>query len=150
MLKNLTIEGKNMVKEVSAGAIVYTIENNKPLFLLVQHNHGNHFSFPKGHIEKGESIMETAKREVYEETGIMIEFTSDKMQVNTYLMPNGVYKDVYYFLAKASNHVIKFPKDEIRHAGWYNYDQVLQYLTYDNDKIIFLKLVKELKYENNR
>lgn len=29
-----------------------------------------HWSFPKGHVEEGETILEAAQREVYEETGL--------------------------------------------------------------------------------
>ncbi|WP_162146832.1 bis(5'-nucleosyl)-tetraphosphatase [Acholeplasma granularum] len=133
-----------MVKEVSAGAVVYTKVEDKFLYLLIQNKNGKHFSFPKGHIEKNESIMDTAKREVYEETGIHFEFKSDKLEVTTYLMPNGIYKDVYYFIGEASNQIIKFQESEILHAGWYTYDQVLKYLTYDNDKMSFIKLTKRL------
>ena len=54
-----------MVKEVSAGAVVYTKVDDQYLFLMIQNKNGNHFSFPKGHVEKNESdSMDTAKREV--------------------------------------------------------------------------------------
>ncbi len=134
-----------MVKEVSAGAIVYTENDGKYLYLLTQNKNGNHFSFPKGHIEKDESVIETAKREVYEETGIMFELISEKMQVNTYLMPNGIYKDVYYFLGKASNTKITKQESEVLVAGWYTKEQVFKYLTYDSDKMIFIKLAGKLE-----
>lgn len=134
-----------MVKEISAGAIVYTKSEDRYLYLLTQHKNGGHFSFPKGHIEEGESLIETAKREVFEETGINFELASDKMQTNTYLMPNGIYKDVYYFLGEAINTKIKKQDEEILLAGWYTKEQVMQYLTYENDKIIFIKLAGKLK-----
>ncbi|MBN3490311.1 NUDIX domain-containing protein [Acholeplasma equirhinis] len=135
-----------MVKEVSAGAIVYTkTEDGKTLYLLIQHKLGGHFSFPKGHIEKNESVIDTAKREVYEETGIMFDFVSDKMKVNTYLMPNGVYKDVYYFLGKAISTKITKQDSEVAVAGWYTKDQVFKYLTYDNDKKIFIQLAGKVE-----
>nr|WIF89107.1 hypothetical protein QOL21_03735 [Acholeplasma laidlawii] len=41
-----------MVKEVSAGAVVYTKVDDQYLFLMIQNKNGNHFSFPKGHVEK--------------------------------------------------------------------------------------------------
>ncbi|HEY8406168.1 MAG TPA: NUDIX domain-containing protein [Acholeplasma sp.] len=134
-----------MVKEVSAGAIVYTKSEGQYLFLLVQHQNGGHFSFPKGHVETGESLIETAKREVYEETGIHFELTSDKMQINTFLMPNGIYKDVYYFLGEALNTKVRKQDSEIVVVGWYTREQVLKYLTYDNDKMIFIKLAGKLQ-----
>lgn len=134
-----------MVKEVSAGAVIYTIDNGQLLFLMIQNKNGNHFSFPKGHVEKNESIMDTAKREVLEETGILFEIVSDKMESITYLMPNGIYKDVYYFLGEAQNQKISKQQSEVLHAGWYNYDQVLTYLTYDNDKKAFVRMAQRIK-----
>ncbi len=134
-----------MVKEVSAGAVVYIKTNNQLLYLLIQNKNGNHFSFPKGHVEKNESIIDTAMREVLEETGIVFEITSDKMETITYLMPNGIYKDVYLFLGQALNQKITVQQDEVLHAGWYNHEQVLRYLTYDNDKIAFIKLTERIK-----
>ena len=133
-----------MVKEVSAGHRLYKIRRTISL-LLVQHQNGGHFSFPKGHVETGESLIETAKREVYEETGIHFELTPDKMQINTFLMPNGIYKDVYYFLGEALNTKVRKQDSEIVVVGWYTREQVLKYLTYDNDKMIFIKLAGKLQ-----
>ena len=134
-----------MVKEVSAGAVVFTKDHEQLLFLMIQNKNGNHYSFPKGHVEQNESIIDTAKREVLEETGILFEIVSDKMETITYLMPNGIYKDVYYFLGEAQNQKITTQQSEVLHAGWYNYEQVLTYLTYDNDKKIFVKMAQRIK-----
>ena len=56
-----------MIKEKSCGAITYKIENGIFYFLIEKMNKG-HFSLPKGHVEKGESEVETAYREIKEET----------------------------------------------------------------------------------
>lgn len=134
-----------MVKEVSAGAVVYLNSEDKYLYLLTQNRNGNHFSFPKGHIEKDESVIDAAKREVYEETGIMFDLVSEKMQTTTYLMPNGIYKDVYYFLGQAQNSKITKQDNEVLVAGWYTKEQVFKYLTYDSDKLVFIKLAGKLE-----
>ena len=55
-----------MKKTKSAGGVVL---NNKGEILIVN-QHGNSWSLPKGHIEEGEEILEAAKRETYEESGI--------------------------------------------------------------------------------
>ena len=54
-----------MKKTNSAGGIVL---NTKKQVLLV--SQVTSWSFPKGHVEKGESILDAAKREIYEESGI--------------------------------------------------------------------------------
>lgn len=55
--------------------------------LLVQHTHGGHRSFSKGHREPGESDIQTAKRELFEETGISI----DALDENTVLYEHYLY-----------------------------------------------------------
>ena len=59
------------MKEKSCGAIVYKKENDELKFLLVYQNNG-HYSFPKGHEEEGETEIETATREIKEETNLDI------------------------------------------------------------------------------
>ena len=59
-----------MLEEKSCGAIVY---NNEGKVLIVQHNAG-HWDFPKGHVENNETEVETAVREVKEETNIDYSF----------------------------------------------------------------------------
>ena len=53
-----------MKQETSSGAVVYKKENNEYFFLLVYSVKNKEWSFPKGHIEKGETELETAKREI--------------------------------------------------------------------------------------
>ena len=55
-----------MRKTKSAGGVVL----NKNGEVLIVNQHGNSWSLPKGHIEEGEEILEAAKRETYEESGI--------------------------------------------------------------------------------
>ena len=49
-------------QEISAGALIFYIENNEPFFLLLKYP--TYWGFPKGHIEKGENEEQTAKREI--------------------------------------------------------------------------------------
>ena len=55
--------------EKSAGAIIFRKEGKKIFYLLIKYGWG-HWEFPRGLIEKGESLEETALREIEEETGI--------------------------------------------------------------------------------
>ena len=55
-----------MKLEKSCGAVVYTLKNGKPQYVIVQSLEG-FYGFPKGHIENNETEKETAIREIYEE-----------------------------------------------------------------------------------
>ena len=57
-------------EERSAGFVIcYRPSGEGPIrFLLL--NYGKHWDFPKGHVEKGESDLVAARRELQEETGI--------------------------------------------------------------------------------
>ena len=63
-----------MHHEKSCGALVVRkdAENGKPYILMIRHKNGGHRSFPKGHMERGETEYMTAIREVFEETAVQI------------------------------------------------------------------------------
>jgi 8-oxo-dGTP diphosphatase len=53
----------------AAGCIVVYRDTDGPRLLLIHDRHGA-WTFPKGHLDAGESSAQAAIREVYEETGI--------------------------------------------------------------------------------
>ena len=91
-----------MKKEKSCGCIV--IDNDK--VLLVKHNKG-HISFPKGHIENGETEEECAIRETMEETGITAKIISKHRYLQTYIVKDNILKEVVYFLAIKESGTLK-------------------------------------------
>lgn len=60
------------MREKSCGAVVYKEDNGELKFLLVYQNNG-HYSFPKGHMEEGETELETTIREIKEETNLDVD-----------------------------------------------------------------------------
>ncbi|MFC1632531.1 bis(5'-nucleosyl)-tetraphosphatase [Patescibacteria group bacterium] len=56
-------------KLTSAGAIIFRRENKDIKYLLLHFVHG-HWGFARGGIEKGEEYIDTALREIKEETGL--------------------------------------------------------------------------------
>ncbi len=57
------------IKEISAGGIVFR-KNGKSWQVLMVKNRRGSWTFPKGRVENGETLEETAVREVEEETGV--------------------------------------------------------------------------------
>ena len=68
-------------------AVVISKYNNK--WVLCKHKNRETFEFPGGHRETGEAILETAKRELFEETGALI-FTIEEICVYSVTGKNDV------------------------------------------------------------
>ena len=120
------------MKEKSCGAIVYKKE--KELKFLIVHQHNGHHSFPKGHIEDGETEIETAKREIKEETNLDVEIDINFRYEMSYIIKSNVTKEVVYFLATPSSNDLKSQEGEILDCNWYSYNKALDIFEYDNYK----------------
>ena len=134
------------MKEISAGAIVYTYIDDLRYYLLIKDNHGN-YGFPKGHLEKDETETEAAIREIKEETNIDITLDTSFREVLNYIMPNGIEKEVIYYLGYYHNqNTIKQP-GEIEEILLLPYEDTLNTLTFDNMKQVLIKAERCLKNE---
>jgi len=106
---------------------------------------GGHWSFPKGHVEQGETEIETALREVKEETGLTIELFNGFREQVTYSPRPGIKKDVVYFLGFARDSRTTRQEEEISEIRWINLDQTYNYLTYDNDRRLIQSAKRYMK-----
>jgi len=120
-----------MIKEKSCGIIVFDDDR----VLLIKHN-GGHISFPKGHIEEGETPKETAIRETFEETGIHAEIVSDDYYVNTYSPKENHLKDVLLFVGVKTGGKLKPQLEEVSLCDFFPYEKAFDELTFDIDRRI--------------
>ena len=120
-----------MIKEKSCGIIVFDGEK----VLLIKHN-GGHISFPKGHVENGETSKETAIRETFEETGIEAKIISDDYYVNTYSPKENHMKDVLLFVGVKTGGKLKPQLEEVSLCDFFTYDAAMKELTFDIDRRI--------------
>ena len=136
-----------MVHEKSCGVIVFYQTDSKPVEILLLHYPEGHWDFPKGHVEEGEEDIQTALRELEEETGIEEKelkiIDGFKEKIHYFFMRNStkVSKTVEFFLAKASHKNITISHE---HQGyiWLFIDEALEKLTFNNAKEV-LKKVKQ-------
>lgn len=127
------------IYEKSAGAVVYTVSNDKIKYLLIQSQNGD-IGFPKGHVEQGENEETAALREIYEETSIRAELTGDFKAKIEYTMPNGKSKTVIYFTAVYANQTPKHNDGfEDNEYMLLDYNEALKLLSFDNMKEILIK-----------
>lgn len=133
-----------MKKEQSCGALVYQFNQDHREFLLVKHQHGNHIGFPKGHIEPHETMDETAKREVFEETGLKTYIYKDHQASTIYEPKTGVTKTVTYFIGRPVLGQLQRQEDEVSDVFWCHEDQIEKMVTFQNDRDIFHALYPKI------
>lgn len=122
-----------MRKELSCGIIAYhkTVDGLK--FLVLKHGEG-HWAFAKGHVEGQESEMETAMRELREETGLIVKPDPNLRLLTNYEPKPGVSKDVVYFCAEVKSMDLKLQIEEIQEGQWLLYDEAHSLITFPADK----------------
>ena len=135
-----------MQHEKSCGALVLRRDENegKTYILMIRHKAGGCRSFPKGHMERGETEYMTAVREVYEETAVQIRLeTADFRETVHYFPLPGVSKEVVYFLAKTKQTEIRPRQGEIAEVEWVPIEQAEASLSHENDKAVFRAAMKK-------
>jgi 8-oxo-dGTP pyrophosphatase MutT (NUDIX family) len=119
--------------------------NNKTKYLILKRKlHWRGYEFPKGGIEKGESIISAVKRECKEETGLkpikIIKFNiKGKYKYNKILKDRPGYIGQAYNLFAAQvketkNKKVKLDKKEHSGYAWLNFSQAIKKLTWKNQK----------------
>lgn len=129
-----------MKKEKACGTII--IDDDK--VLIIKQKQG-FYGFPKGHLEKNETEIETAIRETKEETNLDVLIDESKRYSLNYVIDNNIDKEVVYYLAKPITKNVKKQDSEISKILWVDIDKVINILTYDNMKDMYKKVLKDIK-----
>jgi len=137
-----------MPVERSAGAIVFRKEEGKIHYLLLHYPSVSHrakkeyWDLPKGHIERGEKLEDTVRREVEEETGLKdIEFMDGFKETIRYFFrfeEKNILKFVTFYLVQTHNKDVKISGE---HLGfqWLPYEEAMGRITFKNAKEILQK-----------
>jgi 8-oxo-dGTP pyrophosphatase MutT (NUDIX family) len=125
-----------MEHEKSCGAVIFRVRNGIEYLLL--HYEAGHWDFVKGHVEKGESEEETARRETLEETGLKsTTFLSDfRERIDYFYRRRGrtVSKEVIFYLVRnVGQEQVKISGEHVGYE-WLTYREALERLTYRNAK----------------
>ncbi|MHC2998742.1 NUDIX hydrolase [Microbacterium sp. HJ5] len=133
----------------AAGGVVWRIVDDKLRVLLIHRTKYRDVTLPKGKVDPGEMLAETAAREIYEETGIRVAL-GVPVGISRYRLPSKRQKIVHYWAAEATDAAIRasafVPNKEIAALEWVTPKKAMARLSYPVDVEIlehFLRLVDE-------
>jgi 8-oxo-dGTP pyrophosphatase MutT (NUDIX family) len=141
-----------MKNEKSFGIIPLRLWSKQWQVLLVQH-HSGYWAFPKGHQELGETPLETAERELFEETGLNVEtYLSTEAYSEHYFFRHHqelINKKVDYFIAKVSGKVV-LQQEEIQACQWLPLNEAVKQITFEAGKSLCSQVIEFLELHNLR
>lgn len=138
---------------ISAGGVVYRKENGVLEIQMIQDRYGK-ITLPKGKMETGETVEQTALREIQEETGIVGKIRR-KLAVISYPVTDPATqqpteKQVHYYLVEAVGGKLAPQIEEIRGVEWLEPEKAWQQQVssgYDNNHSVLQKALSEFGIE---
>lgn len=94
------------------------------------------WSMPKGHVEPGEHQWDTARREVWEETGIYGEPFEDLGLIDYWFVSDGVriHKTVHHNLLRYVDGVLNDEDPEVTEVAWVPVSDLMEHLAYADER----------------
>lgn len=127
---------KRPEREVSAGGIVFRRDaDGTARFLLIRDSY-QHWGFPKGHLEDGESPAVAATRETHEETGLeqlMLQGPIRLIDWHFRFRGKYIHKFCHFFLFESpAGDAVPQVAEGITAVRWEPLEKALEVLSYDN------------------
>jgi 8-oxo-dGTP diphosphatase len=120
----------------AAGAVCWRVVDGKVNVLVIHRSAHRDVSLPKGKVDPGETLPETAVREIAEETGLRVTL-GVPLGMTNYTMPNGREKVVHYWAAEATDQAVLastfLPNGEVAALEWLPVKKAMSALTYERD-----------------
>ncbi|MBU4377103.1 MAG: NUDIX hydrolase [Candidatus Omnitrophica bacterium] len=133
-------------RERSSGGIIVKFERGTIKILLIKDPYGK-WTWPKGKIDKGETSLEAARREIREEVGLKeIEFLRKAGKTDYFYKRDGklIYKTVYLYLFKLTgDDKLVIQKREIADGKWFSIDKAFSMLGYGGAKGIMRRALRK-------
>ena len=121
------IVGHRPLLQVGASVIV---EDSKERILLQLRSDNNCWGYPGGSVELDEVVMEAAKRELFEETGLIAKklelFGIYSGKETHYIYPNGdeVSNVDIVYLCKDYEGILIESNEEVKQLKWFSYNEL--------------------------
>lgn len=141
------------VREVSAGGLVYKRTARGVVFAMMRDSYGK-WTFPKGHVERGESRKEAAARETVEELGLKdLRLCRPLGQIDIWFRDRFVkkgaliHKDIHYFLFETPSGATLHPQasEGVMEAKWVPVGDVEEISFYRDLKPIIRRVLSQMR-----
>jgi 8-oxo-dGTP pyrophosphatase MutT (NUDIX family) len=124
-------------REVSAGGVV--VHDGRVLVIVPTRRAADGaqvLALPKGHLDRGETIVQAATREVREETGMVVEPVQELGEVRYWYMRDRhrVSKSVHFFLFRLLGGDLADHDDEVLEARWMGLSEAQKALSYAGER----------------
>lgn len=142
-----------MVKQFSAGAVIYRVDNDESRSYLLLQYPGKYWDFPKGKLELGENWKDAALREIEEETGLIVTLYDNFEYKYTYIFNdfkgNKIEKTVVFFISKVDRNVeVKLSYEHIDYL-WLPFEQARLQIHFETVRKLLTKVEIFLKQKYN-
>ena len=127
----------------SAGGIVHTLDAGRPSLVVGLRRRdgdrrGGTWTLPKGTPDPGESIEQTALREVCEETGLHVRILAPLPSISYRFVQDGtrIEKTVHYWLMEPVGGDLSGHDREFERVRWVSFDEAPGLLTFETERAL--------------
>ena len=128
----------------AAGAVCWREEGKDLMVALIHRGRYQDWTFPKGKVDSGETLAETAVREIREETGLKVKL-GVPLETMSYPLDKSKTKVVHYWAAKVSDKALakaKFkPDEEVSEVLWLKAEDAFAKLSYKHDRDLLQEVI---------
>jgi 8-oxo-dGTP pyrophosphatase MutT (NUDIX family) len=134
----------------SAGGVVIRFQGSQPQFVVGSRRRerdSRTWTLPKGTPNVGETIEQTALREVAEETGLRVRIVSPLDSIEYWFVLAGTryHKTVHYFVMEPIGGDLADHDHEFEEVRWVGFDEADSILTFETERMLVSKAAATLE-----
>ncbi|MCS7052571.1 MAG: NUDIX hydrolase [Ignavibacterium sp.] len=128
-----------ITESIQSAVLPFRLNGNDLEILLITSIKKKKWIIPKGYVEFGLTPFESAKKEAYEEAGVI--GSNETEEIGEFIAgKNDNSKIVKVFLMKVLNQMDDYPEKNLRKRKWFKIDDAIEIVENESIKNILLKL----------